>query len=96
MALVAGGRVELEWERPEAAERDEYGRLLAYVWKGETLVNLELVRQGWTRFFTKYGTGRYAGRFEAAEEEARAAKRGLWTDAGWNVEARARRRSKGH
>jgi micrococcal nuclease len=96
MALVAGGRVELEWERPDGAERDEFGRLLAYVWTGERLVNLELVRQGWTRFFTKYGTGRCAERFRAAEEEARAAKRGLWSADGWNVEARGTRRSKGH
>lgn len=95
MALVTGREVELEWERPDAAERDEYGRLLAYVWVGETLVNVELVRQGFTRFFTKYGTGRYADRFRAAEEEARAAKRGLWSDQGWNVEARGARRSKG-
>ena len=89
MALVAGRSVELEWERPEAAERDEYGRLLAYVWVDGTLVNLELVRQGFTRFFTKYGPGRYAERFRAAEEEARAAKRGLWTADGWNAGARA-------
>lgn len=94
MALVAGGRVELEWEKPQA-ERDEYGRLLAYVWAGETLVNVELVRQGFTRFFTKYGTGRYADLFRAAEDEARTAKRGLWTDDGWNVGARSGRKSKG-
>jgi micrococcal nuclease len=94
MALVAGGRVELEWEKPQA-ERDEYGRLLAYVWVGETLVNLELVRQGFTRFFTKYGTGRYADRFRAAEDEALAARRGLWSEDGWNVGARSGRKSKG-
>jgi micrococcal nuclease len=92
LALIDGKQVELEWEKPDAAERDEYGRLLAYVWVGETLTNLELVRQGWTRFFTKYGGGRYADRFRAAEDEARAAKRGLWTAEGWNVGARAPRR----
>jgi len=96
LALIDGRQVELEWERPESAERDDYGRLLAYVWVGGTLANLELVRQGWTRFFTKYGTGRYADQFRVAEEEARAAKRGLWTADGWNVGAHAPRpRGKG-
>ena len=85
IALTAGKRVELEWERPGVAERDEYGRLLAYVHADGALVNEELVRQGFSRFFTKYGGGRLADRFRAAEEEARVAKRGLWTADGFNV-----------
>ncbi|HET6163270.1 MAG TPA: thermonuclease family protein [Planctomycetota bacterium] len=85
IALTADRRVELEWERPGVAERDEYGRLLAYVHAGGVLVNEELVRQGFSRFFTKYGGGRLADRFRAAEEEARAARRGLWTAGGFNV-----------
>ena len=85
IALTAGKRVELEWERSGVAERDEYGRLLAYVHAGGVLVNEELVRQGFSRFFTKYGGGRLADRFRAAEEEARAARRGLWTAGGFNV-----------
>lgn len=85
IALTADHRVELEWERPGVAERDEFGRLLAYVHAGGVLVNEELVRQGFSRFFTKYGGGRLADRFRAAEEEARAAKRGLWTADGFNV-----------
>jgi micrococcal nuclease len=85
IALTADRRVELEWERSGVAERDEYGRLLAYVHAGGVLVNEQLVRQGFSRFFTKYGGGRLADRFRAAEEEARAAKRGLWTAGGFNV-----------
>ena len=85
IALTAGKRVELEWERSGVAERDEYGRLLAYVHADGALVNEELVRQGFSRFFTKYGGGRLADRFRAAEEEARVAKRGLWTADGFNV-----------
>jgi micrococcal nuclease len=85
IALTAGKRVELEWERSGVAERDEYGRLLAYVRADGVLVNEELVRQGFSRFFTKYGGGRLADRFRAAEEEARSARRGLWTAGGFNV-----------
>ena len=85
IALTAGKRVELEWERSGVAERDEFGRLLAYVHAGGAHVNEEVVRQGFSRFFTKYGGGRLAERFRAAEEEARAARRGLWTADGFNV-----------
>jgi len=30
-------------------------------------VNVKMVRQGWSDFETKYGKGRFAGEFEAAE-----------------------------
>jgi len=36
------------------------------------------VRPGWSTFWTRYGRGRLADQFEAAEAEAREAKRGLW------------------
>jgi len=41
-------------------------------------VNVEMVRLGWTTFWTKYGEGKYAGEFREAELEAREAERGLW------------------
>jgi len=91
LELTAGGSVVLEWEG-DHAERDAYGRLLAYVRAGDLLLNLELVRRGYSRFFTKYGEGRYAQRFRAAQDDARVAKRGLWTDAGFNVAASSRGR----
>ena len=36
------------------------------------------VRLGWSRFWIKYGEGKYADEFRDAEKEAREAKRGLW------------------
>lgn len=77
-ALVRGGRVTLEFEHPEQEKRDGFGRLLAYVIADGQNVNLEMVRQGWSAFYKKYGKGRLAAEFEAAEQEARAARRGLW------------------
>ena len=88
--LVEGRQVELVFE-PEAsgasgkAKRDEYGRLLAYVLLGDVHVNVELVRRGWSRFFTKYGEGAFGAEFRAAEETARAQGEGLWDATGWNV-----------
>ncbi len=84
-ALVEGQDVELVFEQPGKAATDDYGRLLAYVFLGELDVNAEMTRRGFTRFFTKYGEGRFAAEFRAAEEDARAKGAGLWTAEGWNV-----------
>lgn len=58
---------------------DRYGRLLRYVWRGSTNVNLELVRQGAaTVWLYDADRGRHADRLLAAAREARAHGRGLW------------------
>jgi endonuclease YncB( thermonuclease family) len=44
--LVQGQTVRLELD---VQERDRYGRLLAYVYVGDTMVNAELVAQGYAR-----------------------------------------------
>ena len=74
--LVEGKRVRVEGEDEKA---DRYGRDLGYLFVGPTNVNLEIVRSGWSPFFRRYGKGRYAELFQAAESEARRAKRGLWS-----------------
>lgn len=74
-ALAGGRRVRLELD---AEERDHYGRLLAYVWVGDRMINLEMVRRGYARALTIPPNIHHEGRFEEAETEARAAGRGLW------------------
>lgn len=76
--LVRGGQVELAFEKTGIEKRDGFGRLLAYVFVKGKNVNIEMVRQGWSRFFTKYGKGRFRGQFEQAEKEAEENQRGLW------------------
>ncbi|HPA47979.1 MAG TPA: thermonuclease family protein [bacterium] len=76
--LVEGKSVRLEFEESGKEARDVYGRLLAYLFVGDLNVNTELVRQGWSKHFTKYGRGKYAEQFESAEQEAQSAKRGVW------------------
>jgi endonuclease YncB( thermonuclease family) len=88
-ALVEDRDVFLVFEDPDSPQRDEYGRLLAYVLLDDANVNLELVRRGWSRFFTKYGEGRFGDAFAIAEAEARDSDRGLWRDGIWNDGARA-------
>ena len=76
--LLGDGLIELEFEKPGVPVKDEYGRLLAYVRVRGENANVEMVRLGWSRFWTKYGAGRYADDFRRAEREAREAQRGLW------------------
>jgi len=78
LGLVDGRDVDLLFEERGVRQRGNYGRLLAYVYVGETNVNVEMVRQGWSTFWTDYGEGRFAAPFRAAEKEAKAARRGLW------------------
>lgn len=83
--LLDGRRVRLEFD---VERRDRYGRLLAYVWQDDLLVNAELLRQGHARRLTIPPNVRYADRFGRLEAEARAGRRGLW--AAWPP-TRARR-----
>jgi len=73
--LIGNGPVRLELD---AQTHDRYGRLLAYVWRGEVLVNAELLRGGYAVRLTIPPNVRYAERFAASEADAREARRGLW------------------
>jgi micrococcal nuclease len=73
--LVANRRVTLELD---VEPRDRYGRLLAYVWAGGVMANLEMVRRGYARALTIPPNLRHRRSFVAAERDARIARRGLW------------------
>ncbi|GAW92058.1 thermonuclease family protein [Calderihabitans maritimus] len=73
--LVEGRWVKLELD---VQERDRYGRLLSYVYIGDTFVNAELVRRGYARVMTVPPNVKYADLFLSLEQEARRQKRGLW------------------
>jgi micrococcal nuclease len=73
--LVGGRTVRLELD---VQERDRYGRLLAYVWLGDTLVNEWLVRQGYAAARSFPPNLRHQGRLDEAQREAARADRRLW------------------
>jgi micrococcal nuclease len=73
--LLEAQGVELELD---VEERDQYGRLLAYVWHRDGMVNEVLVAQGYATVATFPPNVRYVGRFLTAERRARAERRGLW------------------
>jgi micrococcal nuclease len=73
--LVGGQRVRLEMD---VGARDRYGRLLAYVWVGDVMVNAELVRRGYAQVMTVPPNVRYQRLFLDLQRGAREAGRGLW------------------
>ena len=73
--LVTGKHIRLELD---VQERDRYGRLLAYVWVGDLMVNAELVRQGYAQVMTIPPNVRYQDLFLKLQRDAREAGRGLW------------------
>jgi micrococcal nuclease len=73
--LVAGKTVRLEFDE---RRRDKYGRLLAYVYVDSLLVNAELIRQGYAQVSTYRENQRYHEEFERLQQNAIAARRGLW------------------
>lgn len=74
-ALVGGRQVRLDLD---VQERDRYGRLLAYVWLGEVMINAELVRLGYAQVMTVPPNVRYQQLFLTLQREARESERGLW------------------
>ena len=75
---LTGKYVDLEFEGPF---RGRYGRLLAYVFVDGENFNLELVRQGLSPYYTKYGLSqKYDKEFKEAEQYARKHKLNIWGD----------------
>jgi endonuclease YncB( thermonuclease family) len=56
-------------------DTDRYGRTVAQVWNGNTHVNAELVKRGAAWFYSEFAR---SPALYYVEQEARAAKRGLW------------------
>ncbi len=73
---VRNRTVRLEVEDQE--ERDEYQRLLAYVFVGDLFVNREMIRSGNAFFYVGPFLGRYSKELKKAEKEAREKGFGVW------------------
>lgn len=75
--LVEGKQIRLEFDR---VKRDKYGRLLAYVWVNNTLVNEKLLKEGLAYMFFMWPNEKYARRFCSAQLEAIRERKGVWAD----------------
>jgi micrococcal nuclease len=74
----AGGQVRLTFG---LERKDRFDRFLAFVWDGDVMLNEELLRAGLAqaRLGFRY-SGDLKSRFAKAEEEARRAGRGIWSN----------------
>jgi micrococcal nuclease len=71
--------IDLEFEIDRI--RGNHGRLLAYVFVNGKNLNIDLVRQGLSPYYTKYGKSKkYHAEFRAAEKQARKEKLNIWGD----------------
>ncbi len=73
--MLAGGEARLRFG-PEL--RDRFGRLLAYVYVSDVMLNEELLRRGLAETLTIPPNDAESERFEQLEKEARQAGLGLW------------------
>lgn len=66
----------------DVQERDPEGRMLAYVWLGDVMVNAELIGHGFGQVVTGGPNVRHQETLLRRQEQARAAKLGIWKTAG--------------
>jgi len=72
---LRGREVGLEFDEEKT---DRNGRLLAYVYEDGEMFNERLLREGYAQVASFLPNTRYVERLEEAQEEARAAGRGIW------------------
>jgi micrococcal nuclease len=75
-SLVEGQEARLVFDREL---RDQYGRLLAYVYVNGQLVNAQLMRRGYARTLVFPPNTAHAELFARLQQQAADAGRGLWS-----------------
>ncbi len=76
---VLGKRVRLEYDYEK---HDQYGRLLAYVFVGNALINEKMIEEGYAKVYTIAHTRKlkYIERLKKAETWAREHHNGMWIE----------------
>jgi micrococcal nuclease len=73
--LVGGEIVKLVRDKEN---KDQYGRLLRYVYVGDIFVNKRLVETGYAETFEIWPNTKYADEFKGAEDRAKEGRIGIW------------------
>lgn len=73
--IPPGTEVTLEFD---VQKYDKYGRTLAYVWKGNMLVNEVMISEGYAMLYTVPPNVKYEHRFRKAFRQAVERQKGLW------------------
>lgn len=64
----------------DVSERDRYGRLLAYAWVGDRMLNEMLLEEGYARVAYIYPPNvKYVDRFKEIQSDAQKAGIGIWS-----------------
>jgi micrococcal nuclease len=77
--LLTSGSLRLE---TDVQERDEFGRLLAYVWAGDVFVNERMILDGYAWAHEYPPNTKRQEQLWRAHDQARAAEVGIWVDMG--------------
>jgi micrococcal nuclease len=80
---LEGKEVKLEFD---VQERDQYGRLLAYVYIDGAMFNKTLLSEGYARIATYPPNVKYVEDFTAIQKQAREGNKGLWSEETFNSE----------
>ncbi len=75
--LLEGKYVTLEYD---TQERDRYGRVLAYVYLDDMMVNKHLLEEGYARLATFPPNVKYVDEFTKIEKKAQANNKGFWSN----------------
>jgi micrococcal nuclease len=77
--MLSDKQVRIEQD-PTQDKRDQYGRLLAYVWLDDgTFVNQQMIEEGYAHEYTYRNPYKYQSDFREAEQRARDDEVGLWS-----------------
>lgn len=63
----------------DVQERDQYGRMLAYVYVDNSMINEILIQKGLARVAVYPPNTKYVDEFRATEKDARKNERGIWS-----------------
>jgi len=74
--LIKGKKIRMD---KDAGEKDEYGRLLRYVYVDDLFVNAEMVRLGLAKFEEIEPNVKFSSLFLEMENNARKTKRCIWS-----------------
>lgn len=75
--LVEAKEIRIEFD---VQKKDKYGRLLGYVYVGETFVNAELVRNGLANLYTVPPNVKHTDYLLKLQSEAKEKKLGIWSE----------------
>lgn len=72
-------KIELEYDS-NSTKQDKYGRILAWVYVDDSLLQKELVKKGYAKVAYLYGDYKYTKSLQLLEKKAKSNKVGLWSD----------------